>query len=139
MKSLSKILKKRGKSSTIVDTEKVTTPEFAKALRNKLNFSQSLFSKILGLSEKTIEKWEQGANPIKGSSSRLLYLLDKNPNLINQLYEIQDFTEKKEYVYKFKNFDSVYLSKNSEFVQSEKLNIKGNNAQNVSNMINFVC
>lgn len=80
------ILKKNGKTSKVTETNKITTPGFVKQLRNKLNMSQRLFAKVLGVSVKTVEKWEQGANPVKGAASRLLYLLDKNENLIEDLY-----------------------------------------------------
>lgn len=71
------------------DTEELTTPTFVKELRHKLVLSQRMMAKTLGLSEKTIEKWEEGANPVKGAASRLLYLLDKHPELIAELYQFQ--------------------------------------------------
>ena len=37
-------------------------------------------------SEKTKEKWEQGVNPIKGTASRLLYLLNKYDWLLDEFY-----------------------------------------------------
>lgn len=64
-----------------------------KELRHKLVLSQRMMAKTLGLSEKTIEKWEQGANPVKGAASRLLYLLDKHPELIAELYQFQKFRQ----------------------------------------------
>ncbi|WP_301007449.1 helix-turn-helix domain-containing protein [Faecalibaculum rodentium] len=71
------------------NTEAITTNDFAKALRQKLGLSQRMMAKMLGLSEKTIEKWEQGANPIKGAASRILYLLDRHPELLNELYQFK--------------------------------------------------
>lgn len=59
---------------------------FVKKLRDKLNMSQSFFAQVLGVSKKTIEKWEQSVNPIAGMSSRLMYLIDKYPDLINCFY-----------------------------------------------------
>ena len=44
---------------------------------------------ILGVTKKTIEKWEQGVNNINGSSAVLLKLLEANPELINQLYSVK--------------------------------------------------
>ncbi|WP_276814299.1 helix-turn-helix domain-containing protein [Faecalibaculum rodentium] len=71
------------------NTEEITTNSFAKALRQKLGLSQRMMAKMLGLSEKTIEKWEQGANPIKGAASRTLYLLDRHPELVSELYQFR--------------------------------------------------
>lgn len=48
-----------------------------------------MMAKMLGISEKTIEKWEQGANPIKGAASRILYLLDRHPDLVSELYRFK--------------------------------------------------
>lgn len=53
------------------ETQETTTPAFLKQLRKKLGLSQRVFARVLGVSEKTIEKWEQGKNPIKGAASRL--------------------------------------------------------------------
>ncbi len=83
------------------NTEEITTNSFAKTLRQKLGLSQRMMAKMLGLSEKTIEKWEQGVNPIKGAASRTLYLLDRHPELVSELYQFRKKTvvepkEKKE-------------------------------------------
>ena len=48
--------------------------------------NQAVFAEILGVTKKTIEKWEQGKNPVKGCSARLLYALNENPELINMFY-----------------------------------------------------
>lgn len=94
MFDLKKLKKLKGFSTEIVNTNAITTKEFVKHLRNELNLSQSLFAEILGISVKTVEKWEQGVHPVKGASSRLLYLLNKNKQLINELYIIDgSFTE----------------------------------------------
>lgn len=69
-----------------------------KQIRDTMNMSQSFFARLLGVSKKTIEKWEQGYNPIKGTSSRLLYLIEKHPDLANELYH-EKFS-KNGYVYK---------------------------------------
>lgn len=72
---------------TDVDTE--VTPEFARNLRMKLKLSQKMFAKILGISHKTIEKWEKGDNPIRGTASRILFLLNKHEELLNDLYLVK--------------------------------------------------
>ena len=78
--------RKPGYETKIKDIEKIVTPTFLKKLRQKRNGSQRLLAKILGVSEKTIEKWEQGVNPIKGTASRLLYLLNKYDWLLDEFY-----------------------------------------------------
>jgi transcriptional regulator with XRE-family HTH domain len=57
-------------------------------LRVSLDLTQKVFSRVLGVSKKTIEKWEQGVNPVKGPSARLLYLISENHNLVNDLYRV---------------------------------------------------
>ncbi len=66
--------------------ESVIDKNFVKNLRNRHNFTQNVFAKIVGVSKKTIEKWEQGSNPVNDSSKRLLYLFDKRPSVINDIY-----------------------------------------------------
>ena len=52
---------------------------FLKELRNKLELTQVQMANYLGVSKKTIEKWEQGVNPIIGAAARLIYLISKEP------------------------------------------------------------
>lgn len=72
-----------------IDVDTKVTPEFARNLRLKLKLSQKMFAKILGISHKTIEKWEKGDNPIQGTASRMLYLLNKHEDLLNDLYLVK--------------------------------------------------
>ena len=69
-----------------IDIESIVTNKFVKELRQKLNMTQTVFAEILGVTKKTIEKWEQGKNPVKGCSARLLYALNENPELIKMFY-----------------------------------------------------
>lgn len=55
--------------------------EDIKALRESLNCSQTLFAELFGVSKKTVEKWEQGVNPVKGAAARLATLLIKDHSL----------------------------------------------------------
>lgn len=61
---------------------------FVKNLREKLSLTQYVFAKMLHVSKKTVEKWEQGGNPIKGGDAALLYLLDKHPEYAKDLLQI---------------------------------------------------
>ena len=84
------LLKKRKKYSIeYVNVEEKIDNEFVKRLRGNLNMTQAVFSSVLGLKKRTIEKWEQGINPVKGGSARLLYLLDLYPDMANDLYKVK--------------------------------------------------
>ena len=63
--------------------------DFVKEFRAKHNLTQSALANILGVKKKTVEKWEQGINKVGGSSAVLLGLLENNPELIVQLYDVQ--------------------------------------------------
>ncbi|MBR6515717.1 MAG: type II toxin-antitoxin system MqsA family antitoxin [Bacilli bacterium] len=71
------------------EIENEVNGEFVKNLRKKLNMTQNLLASVLGVTKKTIEKWEQGVNPIKGCSARLLYLINKNPSIIKEFYSFE--------------------------------------------------
>lgn len=63
--------------------------EFVKALRKKLNMSQSLFALAMNVEKKTVEKWEQGKNPISNGNAYLMILYDKKPELVNEFIVVQ--------------------------------------------------
>ncbi|NLC64952.1 MAG: type II toxin-antitoxin system MqsA family antitoxin [Erysipelothrix sp.] len=72
-----------------VDYEKVDNRTFVKSLRKKLNMTQRTFAGAIGASIKTIEKWESGQGNINSIALRLLYLLNKDPQLVNEIYPIE--------------------------------------------------
>ena len=80
---------------------KVTPKEFRK--NNQL--TQVALANILGVTKKTIEKWEQGVNNINGSSAVLLKLLNDNPSLLSQLYSVK-VAEGKQEVEQYETIDS---------------------------------
>lgn len=84
------MLSKNSFSINFMEFNSIVNPKYVKDLRIKLNFSQKMFANILGISEKTVEKWEQGANPVKGTASRLLFLLNKYDYLIDELYTVNN-------------------------------------------------
>lgn len=57
--------------------------EEIKRLRNALKLSQALFAGLLGVSVKTVEAWESGRNKPEGPAQRMLELLEKNPEILN--------------------------------------------------------
>ena len=64
--------------------------EYVKNLRKKLNLSQGMFAELMRVSVKTVEKWEQGKNPVTNGNIVAMMLLDKNPDLLNEFIEVID-------------------------------------------------
>ena len=74
---------RRDNSSAIVNKD------FIKNLRTKLDYTQVVFSSVLGVSVKTIEKWEQGSVEPRDMVKKFLYIIDKHPGILNDLYSFQ--------------------------------------------------
>ena len=55
-----------------------------RTLRTGLGFSQSYFSRLLNVSPKTLQSWEQGARTPSQASARLLQLIEY-PHLLDSL------------------------------------------------------
>ena len=62
---------------------------YVKTFRKEHGLTQVALANILGVTKKAIEKWEQGASNVGGSSAVLLKLLNENPGLIDQLYSVK--------------------------------------------------
>ncbi len=60
---------------------------YVKALRKKLGLSQTLFAILMRVSNKTVEKWEQGANPVTNGNAVAMVLFDRDPSLVNLFIE----------------------------------------------------
>ena len=54
----------------------------AKEVREKLKLSQGQFATLIGVSKRTIEKWEQGIARPSGAARSLLIVADKNPQAV---------------------------------------------------------
>ena len=54
-------------------------------LRMKLNLSQRAMAAAVGVSPRTVEAWERGTNIPGGTAQHLLYLFDKQPQLVDHL------------------------------------------------------
>lgn len=72
---------------------------FVKQFREDHHLTQIALANILGVTKKTIEKWEQGVNNVNGSSAVLLKLLNDNPTLLEQIYSVKVVEGKQEEVY----------------------------------------
>lgn len=66
---------------------------YVKTFRQENGLTQVALANILGVSKKTIEKWEQGVNKITGSSAKLLALLKEDPILLKKLYNVKVYKE----------------------------------------------
>lgn len=88
----------KGKEIKGVKTNKVAVaplPHYTgnkiKKIRNKLGLTQSIFAHIIGVSIKTVEAWEAGRNEPQGPAQRMLYLLEKDNNLLEK-YKLTSIT-----------------------------------------------
>ena len=69
---------KAGKKDLRVHTLKEPSPP--QVIRKKLKLSQSAFAGLMGVSLRTVQDWEQGAKPPKGSACRLMDEIRTNPD-----------------------------------------------------------
>ena len=62
----------------------MTTLEVENAMqtRLKMKLSQSEFAKLLGVSERTLENWEQGRSKPSGAARSLLHIAARNPKAV---------------------------------------------------------
>lgn len=90
---------------TVIDTIEIVNGQYLKDLRDRLNMSQSAFAHVLGVTKKAIEKWEQGKNPIKGSTSRLIFLINEDSAIIDRFIKVEI---DKKHESEVKNIDSQY-------------------------------
>ena len=69
---------------TLPDSPPAYNAEHIRTLRTGLGFSQPYFSRILNVSPKTVQSWEQGTRTPSQVSARLLQLIE-NPSLLDGL------------------------------------------------------
>lgn len=55
-----------------------------KEIREKLQLTQMLFASICGVSKKTVEAWENGKNTPQGPAQRMLDILNKDSNILEE-------------------------------------------------------
>lgn len=70
--------------------KKYAVPEYLtgqqiKLIRQKLTMTQREFAEFIGVSNKTIERWESDKKPITGPITTLVKILRENPQLEQQL------------------------------------------------------
>lgn len=77
------------KSRCRFQVREIAIPRFTGAdvhrLRARLNLSQPALAVAVGVSKRTVEAWEAGVNEPSGAASHLLYLISKQPKLLDEL------------------------------------------------------
>ena len=61
----------------------ITPPEI-KSVRKKLDVSQAEFARMIGVSARTLQNWEQGRRQPEGPAKALLTVAAKNPQAVLQ-------------------------------------------------------
>jgi putative transcriptional regulator len=73
------------KSETKTRTVLVDNPLDVKAIRLKLNLSQSAFAVKFGFPTSTVRNWEQGRRQPVGAHRNLLRIIDAMPDRVEQI------------------------------------------------------
>jgi putative transcriptional regulator len=60
-------------------------PAMIRSVRQHLNLSQSVFARLVRVSKRTLEKWEQGETHPNEQAVTLLLLVRKHPDLLDKL------------------------------------------------------
>ena len=61
---------------------RIEIPEDVKAIRERLDLSQSAFAALLGVSKRTLQDWEQGRRKPRGPACSLLRIADHHPEAL---------------------------------------------------------
>lgn len=69
---------KSGKAARITAVEVSAATE----ARNRVGMSQSEFAKLLGVSVRTLQDWEQGRREPSGAAKTLLRIASQNPEAV---------------------------------------------------------
>lgn len=69
---------------SVPDPPQEFTPDDVRRIRARLNMSQPGFARLLQVSSKTIQSWEQGTRRPRQSSARLLQFIE-HPELLTTL------------------------------------------------------
>ena len=64
------------------ETGRVITFPAISEIRNKVGLSQSEFAKLLGVSVRTLQEWEQGRRAPSGPARTLLAIAHQNPKAL---------------------------------------------------------
>lgn len=79
-------------SKARVSVYEIPVPEYQAddvvRVRSALHLSQRSLALVLGVSPRTVEAWEVGRNKPCGPARNLLYLIDRNTKLVDQLISV---------------------------------------------------
>ena len=67
-----------------------------KGIRQKLHVSQNEFAHMIGVSENTIQNWEQGRRKPEGPAIALLRVTENNPRAVLEALHAQELRKTKE-------------------------------------------
>jgi putative transcriptional regulator len=84
IKEAGDIKKGKKKPSRIFE---IDAPEI-KMIRKSLNFSQSEFAMMIGVSVRTLQNWEQSRRKPEGPAKALLHVASKNPKAVIEALHI---------------------------------------------------
>ena len=74
-------LTKRNKYLFPAELEEMSKDDIRK-LRRRLHLSSQVFADVLGVSAKTVQAWESGANTPSGPALRLMNAIRKHPDIL---------------------------------------------------------
>lgn len=81
------------KTKARVRVYEIPTPEYkakdVRRIRENLHMSQAGLALALGVSKRTVEAWETGKNAPSNPSNKLLYLVEKDKGIIDQLVSVR--------------------------------------------------
>ena len=78
----------RGKASAETFARKQSLPSVNVAeVRESLNMTQKKFATVLGVSSRTVEAWECGKSTPTPTAKKLIYLIQNNHSLVDELLE----------------------------------------------------
>ncbi|MDY7537702.1 helix-turn-helix domain-containing protein [Undibacterium sp. RTI2.1] len=72
---------KKGKAARVTQVTLSPTSE----ARAKVGMSQSAFAKLLGVSVRTLQEWEQGRRKPSGAAQTLLTIAQRHPEYLQEL------------------------------------------------------
>ena len=61
---------------------RVTTIPSVSSIREKTGLSQAIFARLLGVSVRTLQEWEQGRRAPSGAARTLLLIAARNPRVL---------------------------------------------------------
>ncbi len=79
-------IKQFKKGKLALRTQELSEPSPPKAIRLKLDMSQSAFAGLMGVSVRTLQDWEQGRREPQGPAVALLRIAEQHPEVFHQLH-----------------------------------------------------